>query len=171
MPAHNIKQVMLIPSAKPLTNRYGTAPGWWVEKNGKIIVALPGPPRELKPMWQTEVKPRLHSRFRGKPVLTRTLKTYGLPEAKVAEMVMPFFDLSNPSLGIYAKPDGIHLRLIARGENSNELLETTEKQLEEILTSYIWGKDNDNLPGVIGKLLSEKGLSLATMEDGTRGIG
>lgn len=169
MAAHNIKQAMLIPSAKPLPNPQGTAPGWWIEKDGKIIVALPGPPRELKPMWQNEVKPRLQSRFPGKAILSRTLKTFGLPEAKVAELVTSFFNSANPSLGIYANPDGIHLRLIARGENSKELLDTAEEQLKEILTYHIWGKDEDSLERVVGKWLSEKGLTLATMEGGTGG--
>jgi len=170
MPVHNIKQAMLIPSAKPLPNPYGTAPGWWIEKYGKIIIALPGPPRELKPMWETEVKPKLQPKFPAKPILTRTLKTFGVPEAKVAEMVTHLFNTVSPSLGIYAKPDGIHLRLICRGGTSKEFLENTERQLEGILKGHVWGKDNDTLPAIIGKLLTEKNLSLATIEDGTCGL-
>ncbi len=170
MPSPNVKQAMLIPSAKSLPNPQGTAPGWWVEKDGKTIIALPGPPRELKPMWQNEVEPRLQSKFSGRAIITRTLKIFGIPEAKMAEMVAPFFDSDNPSLGIYAKPDGIHLRLIALGEGAHGLLDKAEEQLEEILTHHVWGKDNDELPEVIGKLLVEKGLNLATMEDGTRGL-
>jgi nicotinamide-nucleotide amidase len=170
MPPHNIKQAWLIPSAKPLPNPLGTAPGWWVERDRETIVALPGPPRELIPMWQNEVKSRLQSRFPGEPILARTIKTFALQEAKVAELVQPLFNLTNPSLGIYAKLDGIHLRLIARGDNSEQLLRTAEEQLEEILGPSIWGKDDDSLEGVIGRWLSEKGLTLATMEDGTSGL-
>ncbi len=170
MPSHNIKQAMLIPSAKPLPNPRGTAPGWYVEKDDKTVVTLPGPPRELRPMWQTEVTPRLRSRFPSKAILSRTIKTFALPEAEVAEMVMPFFDSINPSLGIYAKPDGIQLRLIAHGEDAKQLLENTGAQLEEILAPHIWGKDEDSLETVIGKWFSEKELTLATMEDGTSGL-
>ena len=170
MPPHNIKQAWLISSAKPLSNPLGTAPGWWVEKPKATIVAMPGPPRELLPMWQNEVKPRLQSRFPGKAILSRTIKTFALPEAQLAELVQPFFDSTNPTLGIYARPDGIHLRLIAYGDKSECLLQTTEEQLEEILGSSIWGRDDDSLEGVIGKWLSEKGLTLATMEDGTGGV-
>ncbi|MFC2033541.1 CinA family nicotinamide mononucleotide deamidase-related protein [Chloroflexota bacterium] len=170
MPPHNIKQAWLIPSAEPLVNPLGTAPGWWVNKGKRTIVALPGPPREMKLMWQNEVKPRLESRFPGKLILSRTIKTFALPEAKIAELVQPFFTTNNPSLGIYAKPDGIHLRLIAVGDNSDRLLRVAGEQLEEILGPSVWGKDDDTLEGVIGKLLNERGLTLATMEDGTSGL-
>ncbi len=170
MAPHNIKQAWLIPSAMPLPNPRGTAPGWYIEKDNKTIVTLPGPPRELQPMWQNEVTPHLQSRFPGKAILSRTIKTFTLAEAKVAELVLPFFDSTNPSLGIYAKPDGIHLRLIAHGKNSEQLLVTAEKQLEEILAPHVWGKDADSLEGLIGKWLSDKGLSVATIEDGTGGL-
>jgi nicotinamide-nucleotide amidase len=170
MPPHNIKQAWLVPSAKPLSNQRGTAPGWWVERDNKTIIALPGPPRELMLMWQNEVKSRLQTRFPGKTILSRTIKTYALQEAKVAEIVQPFFNSSNPSLGIYAKLDGIHLRLIAHGDNAEQLLLSTEEQLEEILGPSIWGKDDDCLEGVIGEWLSEKGLTLVTIEDGSGGL-
>jgi len=170
MPASNIKQAMLIPSAEALPNPRGTAPGWWVEKGENRVAALPGPPEELQQMWQNEVKPRLLARFPGRAILTRTIKTFGLPEARVAEMVAPFFDATNPSLGIYAKSDGIHLRLIARGENAESVLQTAEKQLEEILTHHMWGRDGDSLEEIICGLLKDSSLTLATMEDGSRGL-
>lgn len=170
MSPNNIKQAWLIPSAQPLPNPRGTAPGWWVERQRETIVALPGPPRELVPMWQNEVMPRLRSRFPGEPILARTIKTFSLPEARVDELVQPFFHLNNPSLGIYAKPDGIHLRLIARGGNAENLLRSTAAQMEAILGPTVWGRDDDTLAGIIGRWLSEAGLTLATMEDGSRGL-
>ena len=170
MPSHNLKQAWLIPSAKSLPNPRGTAPGWWVERDKATMVALPGPPRELIPMWQNEVTPRLQERFPNEAILSRTVKTFALPEAKVAEMVMPFFDSTNPAMGIYAKSDGIHLRLIAHGDKSEQLLKTTEEKLEKILAPNVWGKDEDSLTGVIGRWLNEKGLTLATIEDGTGGL-
>lgn len=170
MPAHNIKQALLIPSAIPLPNPRGTAPGWWVEKHNKTIVALPGPPRELKPMWKNEVVPRLKARFPGEEILSRTIKTFVINEAKVSELVQHFFESNNPMMGIYAHPDGIHIRIVARGDNAGQLLDTTEAQLEEILTPHIWGKDNDTLEGIICGWLNQRGLTLATMEDGTGGL-
>ena len=170
MSPHNIKQAWLIPSAKPLPNPRGTAPGWWVEKDGATIVALPGPPRELQPMWQNEVLPRLRERFTSEAILSRTIKTFALGESSVAELVEPFFDSTNPSLGIYAKRDGVHLRLIAHGDKAEQLLQTAEEQLEEIMAPNVWGKDEDSLEGVIGNWLGNKGMTLATMEDATSGL-
>jgi nicotinamide-nucleotide amidase len=170
MPPHNIKQAWLIPSAKSIPNPRGTAPGWWVEKNDKIIVALPGPPRELIPMWQNEIKPRLRSSFPGREILSKTIKTFAVAEATVSEMALPFFNSANPSMGIYSKSDGIHIRLIAHGEHAEQLLQDAEAKLEETFGTSIWGKDDDTLAGVIGMWLNKRGLTLATIEDGTGGL-
>jgi len=169
MPPHNIKQAMLIPSAKSLRNPRGTAPGWWVEKQGKVIVLLPGPPREMTFMWQNEVLPIIKQRFPVKSILTRTIKTFFIQEAKVAELAHPFFQTDNPTLGIYAKPDGIQIRFLAVGDNASRLLDEAEKKLMEKLSTYVWGKDDDTLDGIIGTWLIKHGLTLATIEDFTGG--
>jgi len=101
MPAPNIKQAYLIPSAQFLPNRLGTAPGWWVERHGKIIVAMPGPPAEMHPMWDEQVGPRLHQLATGDVTITRNIKTMGLSEAAVDESIAEFFGRENPYLGIY----------------------------------------------------------------------
>jgi nicotinamide-nucleotide amidase len=170
MPSHNIQQATIIPSSSSLPNPRGTAPGWWVEKYGKIIVTLPGPPREMIPMWHNEVLPRLQNRFVSEAILARTVKTFSLQEAKVAELVLPFFKAGNPTLGIYAKPDGIQVRLIAHGENARQLLDTTVQRLQEVLHPYVWGVDDDTLEGTVGRSMNMCGKSLATMEDFTSGL-
>jgi nicotinamide-nucleotide amidase len=170
MPPHNIKQAMVIPSAKALPNPRGTAPGWWVEKNGKVIVTLPGPPREMTLMWQNEVIPRLKARFPTKPILSRTIKTFFVPEATVAQLMEPFFSIDNPTLGIYAKPDGIQVRLIAHGDNAKELLDESERKIRTLLSAYVWGKDDDTLAGLVGQWLVTQKLTLATIEDMTGGL-
>ncbi|MDP2920177.1 MAG: CinA family nicotinamide mononucleotide deamidase-related protein [Dehalococcoidia bacterium] len=170
MPPHNIKQAWLIPSAKALPNPRGTAPGWWVEKDGKVIVTMPGPPREMTPMWQNEVVPRLKTRFPTQPILARTIKTFFVPEATVAEICQPFFEAGNPAIGIYAKPDGIQVRLIAHGNNAADLLDTAEEKLKKLLAPYVWGKDDDTLDGLVGRWLVKHRLTLATMEDVTGGL-
>jgi len=169
MPPHNIKQAWLIPSAEALDNPLGTAPGWWVRKNGKTIAAMPGPPREMTIMWRNEVAPRLRKILSKQVILSRTFKTYGIPEAEVAEMVQSFFESENPSLGIYAHLDGIHLRFVARGNDAGQLLRNAGEQLDEIFGSRIWGRDDDSLEGLIGGWLGKTGLTLATIEDGTTG--
>ena len=170
MPPHNIKQAMILPSAAALSNPRGTAPGWWVEKNGKVIILLPGPPREMTFMWQNEVVSRLKANFPTEPILSCTIKTFFVPEATVAELLEPFFSSENPTLGIYAKPDGIQVRLIACGHDANSLLEETEHKIKELLVPYVWGKDEDTLPGIVGGWLVERKLTLATMEDVTGGL-
>ena len=170
MPPHNIKQAWLIPSAKSLPNPRGTAPGWWVEKKGKFIAALPGPPRELTHMWQNEVRPRLQSSLPGLEIISKTIKTFSVAEAKVSEMVLPFFKSDNPTLGIYSKSDGIHLRLFARGTDAGQLLQDAEEKLESTFGSSVWGKDEDTLESLTGKWLNDNSLSLATMEDSSGGL-
>jgi len=173
MPPHNIKQATLISSAQAIPNPRGTAPGWWIEKGKKIMVAMPGPPGEMQRMWEKEVMPRLQERLHKEVILFRTLKTFGFSEAEVDEMASPLFSLANPEMGIYAKPDGIHLRLIAKAqkrEEAEKLMAQGEARLREIFAHYIWGTDSDTLEGVVGTLLASKGLTLATMESCTGGL-
>src|SRR2546421_1644875 len=86
MLARNIKQATLIPSAQSLENPLGSAPGWWVEKDAHIIVAMPGVPREMYRMWGEEVVPRL-SKYTGGLIFTRILRIYGLGESRVEELL------------------------------------------------------------------------------------
>ena len=173
MPASNIKQAWLIPSAGAIPNRMGTAPGWWAEKAGRVIVAMPGPPRELKDIWEREVAPKLRLRIEGNVVLTKTLKTIGLSEGAVDEMAAPVLTSENPYVGVYAKPDGIHLRIISRGPDhteANKLLLSVENQLRHIFTDSIWGIDEETAENSVGELLRRRGLTLATMESCTGGL-
>lgn len=172
MPPRNIKQAMVIPSARPLLNPLGTAPGWWIEKEGRIIVALPGPPREMEEVWKREVLPLLQSKFGA--IKVRTIKSFGLPEAKVDEILTPLLFSKNPSIGIYAKPDGIYVSISARGETEEEakrMIEEMEGKVKSLLgEERIWGVDEDTLEGLIGRMLKEKGLTLAVMESCTGGL-
>ena len=173
MPASNIKQAWLIPSASAIPNRMGTAPGWWAEKDDRVIVAMPGPPRELKDIWEREVAPRLRRRIEGNVVLTKTLKTIGLSEGAVDEMAAPVLVSENPYVGVYAKPDGIHLRIISRGPDhteANKLLLSVENQIRHIFTDSIWGIDEETAENSVGELLRRRGLTLATMESCTGGL-
>jgi nicotinamide-nucleotide amidase len=124
-------------------------------------------------MWQREVLPRLRRKLTGEIILCRTLKTFGLPEAAVGEMVSSWMASANPTLGIYAKPDGIHLRLAAkahRPEQASKMLAQLEERLRGLLEERIWGTDDETLETLVGGLLREKKLSLATMESCTGGL-
>ena len=173
MPESNLRQAMRIPSATALPNPHGTAPGWWVEKEEKVIVALPGVPHEMKHLWEAEVEPRLRRRVRGAVILKKTLKTFGASEASVNEQVQDLFRLGNPALGIYARADGIHLRLTATAPSEEEaraLLEPAVRTLRERLGPLVWGEDEDTPEVRLGTLLRERGLTLAVMESCTGGL-
>jgi nicotinamide-nucleotide amidase len=96
MPERNLKQATLIPSARAIPNPRGTAPGWWVEREGKVIVAMPGPPTEMERMWNDEVAPELERRPTGAVLISRTLKTVGLGEGHVDELLSPILKSTNP---------------------------------------------------------------------------
>jgi nicotinamide-nucleotide amidase len=172
MPPTNLKQATLIPSAQSIPNPRGTAPGWWVDKNGRIIVAMPGPPVEMQRMWEVEVMPRLRAKVQHEAVLLRTLKCIG-SEADVGEKAGPVFAVGNPLLGVYAKPDGIHLRLIARAVDDAKAasqIAEAEGKLRNALSNQIWGTDSDTLESVVGALFTRRHLTLATMESCTGGL-
>ena len=172
MPENNIKQATLIRSAEVLLNPLGTAPGWWVEKNGKIIITLPGPPGELQPMWRSQVVPRLQKRS-GSIIVSRIIKTWGLSEGKVDELVTPFLSSANPTVAIYARQDGIVVRITAKspGEDSaREMIAALEASIRSILGNHIWGVDEETISGIVARLLTEKGLTLAVCESITGGL-
>ena len=173
IPQSNIKQATTIPSAQIIPNSMGTAPGWWVEKDDHIIITLPGPPDEMKLMWQEGMLPKLEQRVTGEVILSRTIKTFRLAEAKVDELVAHLSKLSNPTLATYINPDGVYLRITAKAKEKTEaqrLIAQSEEQIRNFLSSYIWGVDDDTLDSVIGKLLRARNLSLATMESCTEGL-
>jgi nicotinamide-nucleotide amidase len=173
MPPHNLKQATRIPSAQVIPNPIGTAPGWWIEREGKIIVVMPGPPREMKLMWEEQVFPALMRRHTGDSIVCRTLKTLGLSEAGVDEMVSRSPLTSLVDIGIYAKADGVHIRLVAKDAHKDTAegkIREVEDSLREIMGEHVWGVDEDTLVGIIGNLLVDSGQSLATMESYTGGL-
>ncbi len=173
MPERNVKQAMLIPSSKPILNPRGTAPGWWVERDSRMIVAMPGPPSEMQRMWEQEVAPELGRRSTGSVLVTRTLKTVGLGEGHVDEMLSPFLKSTNPTVGVYAKQDGVHLRIGAKAASRDEaqqLIEPVEAGIRSLLGDVVWGADDDTLGSAVGALLSEQGLAVGTMESCTGGL-
>jgi nicotinamide-nucleotide amidase len=173
MPERNLKQAWLTPSTRDIPNPRGTAPGWWSEKDGRIIIAMPGPPAEMSRMWEKEVAPRLLGRSTNAVIVSHTIKTVGLGEGTVDEMVSPLLKGTNPSIGVYAKPDGIHLRLTAKSATAEEaeaLIAPVQAEVERILGAAVWGRDDDTLEAATGRLLREHGLTLATMESATGGL-
>ena len=171
MSVNNLKQASLIPSAQAIPNSRGTAPGWWAEKEGRIIIALPGPPAEMQTMWQNHVAPALQ-RWAGAIILSHTLKTFGLSEGTMDEQLAALLKSPNPTLATYAKQDGIHLRITAKAESlekAQAMIASHEAAVRSIVGEYIWGVNDEVLETVVGQLLVKKGLTLAVAESFTGG--
>jgi nicotinamide-nucleotide amidase len=166
MSENNLKQASLIPSAQSIPNPNGTAPGWWAQKDGKIIIAMPGPPGEMQPMWHNHVRPALESRS-GSIIHSRILKSYGVPEGTMDEQLSTLLRSSNPTLALYAKMDGINLRITAKAATKAEaqsLIVAHEAEVRKSLGGSIWGADDDTLEGVVGQALIKKKMTVAVAE-------
>lgn len=173
MPSQNIKQANMIPSSHEIPNKKGTAPGWWISQENKIIVALPGPPVEMRDMWNNWVKPKLSDSPLSQTIIVRTIKTIGLSEAEIDGKIMGLKRSKDISLGIYAKRDGVHLRIVGKGLTKNLVEEgilDLESRINSVLFSYIWGYDEETAESSAMEALSQKKLSVATMESCTGGL-
>lgn len=173
MPESNVKQATLINSARVLPNPVGTAPGWWVERDGRIIVAMPGVPGEMYRMWQEEVIPRLRERQGGSVILTRTFKVIGVGESAVEELIRPLLSSANPTIATYAKSDGVHVRTSAKAgsvADARALLDDLEPRVRATLGRAVYGLDEQSLAGVAAAELERTSLTVATAEEFTGGL-
>lgn len=173
MPERNLKQATLIPSARVLPNPRGSAPGWFVEKDGHVIVAMPGVPREMYRMWEAEAVPRLLERGNGAVLFTRIFRVSGLGESTVEERLDEILHSDNPTIATYAKNDAVDVRVTAKADErqkAEEMVGRMEAQVRRLLGRHIFGTDKDTLQSVVGKYLSERQQSLAVMESLTGGL-
>jgi nicotinamide-nucleotide amidase len=168
MPEANLRQAMVTPSVQPLANPIGSAPGWWAERDGRIVVLMPGVPSEMRRMWAEQVVPRLAARFALRPLHVRTVKTFGIGESSVAATLGSLLGGVDPDTGIYARDDGVHLRFSTRG--SAVVLDGLVAQACALLGVGVYGTDGETLPHVaLSSLLAAGVGSLATQESGTDG--
>src|SRR3984893_8234247 len=172
MPDRNVKQATTIPSGTYLPNPVGTAPGWWIERDGKVIVSMPGVPHEMHKMWAEQAEPRLAQLITGGIISSRVLKLVGIGESHAEEALGELTHSHNPTLATYAKSDGIHLRLTAKAAERA----TAEQQLDEFeprvrtrVAEWVYGSEADTFPAVVGALLRERGLTLTVAESATGG--
>src|SRR2546423_2760675 len=163
MPDRNRKQAWLIPSARPLPNPNGTAPGWDVQKEGKRIIAMPGVPREMMPMWEG-VEPSL---TRGGALRWRTLKLLGIGESAVEEKLAELVRSTSPTLATYAKNDGGHVRVADKATSPEEADEHVA-QMEQVIRARLGGDGggtgDETLGVVIGRGLETRAWRLAVAE-------
>ena len=169
--AVNLKQAWLIPSAEALPNPNGTAPGWWVERDGRVVIALPGPPRELRPMWRDHVLPRLRVRGLGIDRAAETLRLTGIGESMVVDLVgKDLLEGDNPRMATYARVDSVDLRVSADGTGGRpaaDIVAEAVAALSPRIDPYVFGRGDDDWRVALGPRLG--GLRLATVEVGTSG--
>ena len=176
-PEANRKQAWLIPSAVSIPNENGTAPGWWVDRpGGRVIVALPGPPREMGPMWSGWVVPRLEARGLGRPMASVTLRLTGIGESAIADRLGDLLTGSKPQVATYARADAVDIRIwthadaAAHGESEAQaLVAATEARVVELLGEHVWARGETSWPDALREALEAREWRLSTVEIGLRG--
>jgi len=189
-PDANAKQAWLITSAVAIPNANGTAPGWFVDAGaGRVIVALPGPPREMRPMWDQWVVPRLTERGLGRRLASVTLRLAGIGESAIADRLGSLLDAgARPMVATYARADAVDIRIwahddVAAGSAADsgdpavsasrstaaDLVAATERQVIEMLGDHVWARGDTSWPSAVADALDRRGWRLAAVEVGLRG--
>lgn len=170
MPENNRKQAFIPEGGIPIPNKVGTAPGFIAEKGSKVIIALPGVPKELKYILNKEVVTYLKKRFHldQAMITSRVLKVTGIGESKVDSRIHDLInDNSNPAVGILASPSDISIRITASAKSADEaenLIRPIEHEIRSRLGTTIYGTDEDTLHGVVINLLNKRGDIISIVE-------
>ncbi len=173
MTDNNIKQAYLPENCIVIKNSIGTAPGCIIEKDGKVVIMLPGPPSEMKPMFEESVIPYFAGRSDCK-LVSKFIKIFGIGESAMEELIMDLVEnQSNPTIAPYAKEGEVMLRLTARCEkgcNGEDIIKPVEDEIKRRLGDYIYSTDNKSLDEVAAELLLQKNVTIATAESCTGGM-
>jgi nicotinamide-nucleotide amidase len=173
MAKNNEKQADVIEGATVLKNPRGTAPGQWVEQEGRLVVLLPGPPVEMKPMFEEQVLPLVRARAGGKLLRRRVMKIAALSESDVDATLSPLYlKYENPRTTILSAPGQVEMHLTAEGRSEGEAearLEELAAGMRALLPGRFFSEDGRELPEVVAGLLRERGLRLALAESCTGG--
>lgn len=174
MTPNNARQAMALTSAQVLPNDHGSAPGQLIEHGNCTVVLLPGPPREMKPMFDEQVAPLLKQRAGEVFILRHKLSIYGLTESKADALAAPVYtQYANPTTTILFKDGQIELHLTAQAQTELEarrLLAELAGKLVEVLGDYVYSQSDELLEEVVGKLLRANNATLATAESCTGGL-
>lgn len=175
MSDNNLRQAMIPAGAIIIKNECGTAPGVIIELESNTIIHLPGPPHELEWMFEHAVVPYLSKRFALQgAIVSKILHTYGIGESLLEDKIKDFIiSQSNPTIALLANKGEVIIRLTAKSETATKaqlLIAGLEKQLRQQIADYIWGLDNDTIEANIGKILTQKQLTLALAESCTGGL-
>ena len=172
MSKNNEKQALLPKNATVLENNNGTAPGFAIEKNGKVIVCLPGPPREMKPMFENGAKEVL-KKYSTSCMVSHNVRMIGIGESDMAQQAGDLLDLANPSVAPYAKDGECLLRVTAKAEYEEKAEELCQGVLEKIFkkfSNYIYGIDVDAIEYSVVEKLRKNKLKVGFAESCTGGL-
>ena len=174
MPERNSRQAMVIEDAEILPNPNGTAPGMFIDHNGTAIVLLPGPPREMKPMFENHVAQRLAGRAGSIRVHRRVLRVAGMGESAVDEKIAPIYTkYDNPVTTILFNQSEIEIHLTARGRTDAEAESIIDKlavEIEEALGDAVFSHAGETMEEVVGLKLSVGNYTVAVAESCTGGL-
>lgn len=173
MTENNVKQAMMPEGCIVLANHNGTAPGMIIEGEGKVAILLPGPPREMKVMWESGVVPYLES-LSDEVIVSHNIKMFGIGESAMEQMLHEYLiSHENPTAAPYAKDAECMLRVTAKAhskEEAEEMMAPMVKELSEMLQEYVYGIDVPDIQTAMVTMLKEKQLTVACAESFTGGL-
>jgi nicotinamide-nucleotide amidase len=170
--ANNYKQALFPEETRLIPNPVGTAMGALVEWKGTLLATLPGVPSEMKSMFEATLEPLIRARSEGS-IVSRTLHFAGIGESALAEKVQEFLDATDPTVAPLAGQGRVRLRITTRAATEKEAQEKitpVEKEVIARLGDYYFGKDDETLESAVGRLLVERGATLALAESCTGGL-
>ncbi len=170
----NRRQAYVVEGAQILPNDRGTAPGQWIEHEGVILMLLPGPPNELKAMFEMQCLPRLEKVLPAQVIRSRLLRVAGMPESELDQLISPVYKrYTNLATTILAVSGEIHIHLRARcsvAADAEAIVAEACCCIEPLLGDRIYSRNGDSLEKVIGNLLTEKHAFLSVAESATGGL-
>lgn len=170
---NNKKQAYFPKDSTILKNNNGTAPGVILEKDNKYIIVLPGPPREMKLMFENEVKPFLQ-KLTDSVLVSETIRLFGIGESLLEDKIIDIIrEQSNPTIAPYVGDMEVRLRVMAKAktkEEAKELLKPVVQKIEERVGEYIYAKGDTSIEEVVSRMLVEKNLTVSTSESCTGGL-
>lgn len=173
MPSNNLKQALLPVGCTPFYNASGTAPGFALSVDGKTAICLPGPPREMKWLWDNGVREYLEQ-FMEKKMFYRVIRTIGIGESDLEMLLMPLIDgQTDPTIATYAKEGECTLRVASQRDTMQEAIDAVEdmtSRIEKLAGEYIYSYDDEELKEVVVRLLREKHLTVTSAESCTGGM-
>lgn len=173
MTENNVKQAYLPEGCTPFYNASGTAPGFALCADGKTAICLPGPPREMKWLWDNGVREYLEQ-FMEKKMFYRVIRTIGIGESDLETVLMPVIDgQTDPTVATYAKEGECTLRVASQRDTVEEAEAAVQEmigRIDELVGEYIYSYDDEELKEVVVRKLKEKGLKITSAESCTGGM-